>query len=102
MGDVDLWWANGGRTTLSNYAARGDWPLPAAHLDFLRRTPLVHEEAGFAFVHAGFDPSRPVAASLANPDPDIVLWTRAHLGADLSAWEMPVVCGHTPAETVEE
>ena len=98
-GDVDLWWANGGRMTLSGYESRGEWPLPAAHLDFLRRTALAHQEGGFAFVHAGLDPRRPVAPALANPDPDVVLWTRAHLGADLSAWEMPVVCGHTPVET---
>ena len=24
------------------------------------------------------------------------MWTRGHLDADLSAWEMLVVCGHTP------
>lgn len=98
VGDVDLWWANGGRTTLAAYEKRGEWPLPAAHIDFLRRTVLTAEVGGFAFVHAGFDPRRPVAESLADPDPDVALWTRAHLGADLSAWEMPVVCGHTPVE----
>ena len=51
---------------------------------------------GFAFVHAGLDTRRSVADNLADPDPDIALWTRQHIDADLSAWEMPVVCGHTP------
>ena len=97
-GDTDLWWVNGGRTTLASYEARGDRRIPPAHLDFLRRTPLVHQAGGFAFVHAGLDTRRSVADNLAEPDPRIVLWTRQHLGADLSNWEIPVVCGHTPVE----
>lgn len=103
VGDVDLWWANGGRMTLAAYESRRAWPLPAEHIDFLRRTKLVAEVAGFAFVHAGFDPRLPISAGLAEPDPRIVLWTREHLDADLSAWEMPVVCGHTPvAQPIDE
>ena len=94
--DSELWWANGGRTTLEGYAARGDLRLPPAHVDFLRRTPLVAQEAGFAFVHAGLDTRQSVADNLAAPNASIALWTREHLAADLSAWEMPVVCGHTP------
>lgn len=98
-GDTELWWMNGGRSTLIAYEARGDLRLPTEHLDFLRRTPLVAERDGFAFVHAGFDPCLSVADNIADPDPSVALWTRDHLQADLSAWEMPVVCGHTPVPT---
>ncbi|HEX8385407.1 MAG TPA: metallophosphoesterase family protein [Rubricoccaceae bacterium] len=96
VGDTELWWANGGRATLDAYAARGDVRLPDAHVDLLRRSGLVFEAEGYVFVHAGLDPRRTVAENLVRPDPDVVLWTRAHLNADLSRWERPVVCGHTP------
>lgn len=95
-GDTDLWWVNGGRTTLAAYDNRGDRRVPAEHIAFLERTVLVHHAAGAAFVHAGLDTRISVAENLADPDPRIALWTRQHLDADLSLWEMPVVCGHTP------
>lgn len=95
-GDNDLWWINGGRTTMEAYQRRGDVQLPFDHIAFLRRTELVAQGVGFAFVHAGLDTRRSVADNLADPDPRIAMWTRQHLDADLSAWEMPVVCGHTP------
>lgn len=102
-GDSDLWWVNGGRTTLEAYEARGDRRLPPEHVAFLQRTVLAAEGAGFAFVHAGLDTRRSVADNLEAPDPHIVLWTREHLSADLSNWEIPVVCGHTPVtEPVDE
>ncbi|MDT0630165.1 metallophosphoesterase family protein [Rubrivirga sp. S365] len=95
-GDVELWWANGGRTTLAAYERRGDFAIPSEHVDFLRRTELAVERGGFAFVHAGLDTRKSVAENLADPNPAILLWTRKHLDANLAAWEMPVVCGHTP------
>ena len=102
VGDAELWFVNGGRTTLASYEARGERVLPTAHLDFLRRTLIAAEVAGHAFVHAGLDTRRSVADNLADPDPRIALWTRQHLDADLSNWEMPVVCGHTPvAEPID-
>lgn len=103
VGDAELWWINGGRTTLAAYDERGDRQLPPEHLAFLRRTALAAEGAGYAFVHAGLDTRRSVADNLADPDPQIALWTRRHLDADLSNWEMPVVCGHTPvSEPIDE
>ena len=98
-GDTELWWVNGGRTTLAAYEARGAFVIPPEHVAFLRRTVLVAERGGFAFVHAGLDVTRSVADNLADPDPAIALWTRKHLDANLAAWEMPVVCGHTPVAT---
>ena len=102
VGDPDLWWVNGGQTTLEAYARRGDLKLPEAHVAFLERTAVAAEGAGAAYVHAGFDTRRTVADNLDDPDPSIALWTRQHLDADLSNWEMPVVCGHTPvAEPID-
>ena len=102
VGDQELWWVNGGRTTLASYADRGELRLPPGHVAFLRRTGLAVQEGGFAFVHAGLDTRRSVADNVADPDPRIALWTREHFDADLSAWEVPVVCGHTPvAEPVD-
>lgn len=92
----ELWQINGGMATLAGYMKKGRLDIPPEHVAFLRRTPLAHEEEGFAFVHAGLDPRKTVAQGLAPPDPRVVLWTRAHLDADLAKWEMPVVCGHTP------
>ena len=101
-GDVELWWVNGGRSTLAGYERRGEFAIPPEHVAFLRRTELAAERGGFAFVHAGFDTRKSVADNLADPDPAIVLWTRKHLDANLAAWEIPVVCGHTPvAEPID-
>ena len=97
VGDTNLWWANGGRATLAAYETRGDRVIPEPHIALLRRTGLTFCAEGFVFVHAGLDPDRTIAENLARPDADIALWTRAHLHADLSLWEQPVVCGHTPA-----
>lgn len=106
-GDTELWWANGGRATLDAYAARGDLRIPPEHVDLLRRTGLAYEPGGdaaeFVCVHAGLDPHRTVADNIALADPAVMLWTRAHLGTDLSLWERTVVCGHTPGpEPVSE
>lgn len=92
-GAADLWHANGGHATLISYP---DHVVTQEHLAFLRDTEIAVIVDGVAFVHAGLDPSRPVAEQVQFHDPDIALWTRAHLRADRSAWEMPVVCGHTP------
>ena len=92
----ELWRINGGMATLAGYMGNGRLLIPEAHVEFLRRTALVHEEEGFVFVHAGLDPRKSVAENLAHPDPRVFLWTRAHLDADLGRWELPVVCGHTP------
>ncbi|MEM1054732.1 MAG: metallophosphoesterase family protein [Bacteroidota bacterium] len=92
-GAYDLWRANGGLATLTSYPGTR---VPDSHFAFYRATELAVEVDGVAFVHAGLDPSRSVAEQLAEPDAETMLWTRAHLHADRSAWEIPVVCGHTP------
>ena len=95
-GHFDLWRANGGLETLDSYQRAGHDAIPAAHADFLRRTRIVYDTPEATYVHAGLDPFLTVAENLARPDPEVFLWTRAHLESDLGAWEKPVVCGHTP------
>ncbi len=95
-GDYDLWRANGGVFTLESYASAGDVRIPTSHASFLAQTSILYETPDFAFVHAGLDPRLSVEDNLRRADPDILLWTRDHLDADLSLWEKPVVCGHTP------
>ena len=92
-GAFDLWRPNGGLTTLDSYPEGRVLP---EHVAFLRETELAVIVGGAAYVHAGLDPARPVREQVERPDPEVALWTRAHLRADLSRWEMPVVCGHTP------
>jgi len=98
-GDPDvyeLWTINGGLSTLNSYVEDGRLVLPDAHVDFLRRTELVHETDDFVFVHAGLNPKKSIAENLNPIDPQVALWTRSHLKAKLKKWEKPVVCGHTP------
>lgn len=98
-GDPDvyeLWTINGGLSTLNSYVVDGQLVLPDAHIEFLRRTELVHETDEFVFVHAGLDPKKSIADNLNPIDAEVALWTRKHLKAKLKKWEKPVVCGHTP------
>ena len=95
-GNFDLWRANGGLETLDSYARAGFDRIPEPHVAFLRGTQLLYDTPEAVYVHAGLDPHQTVLANVLHPDPDIVLWTRAHLESSLELWEKPVVCGHTP------
>lgn len=97
-GDFDLWRVNGGLDTLESYARHGGTPdIPHEHVAFLRRTHLMLDTPGFAFVHAGLDPTLSVAENATRADAHVMLWSREHFDApSLEAWEKPVVCGHTP------
>ena len=95
-GDYDLWLSNGGVFTLESYASAGEVRIPPAHASFLAQTTLLYDTPEAAFVHAGLDPALSVEENLRRASPDVLLWTRDHLDADLSAWEKVVVCGHTP------
>lgn len=95
-GNFDLWRANGGLETLDSYARAGFDRIPEPHVAFLRGTQIVYDTPEAVYVHAGLDPHLTVAENVALPDPDVFLWTRAHLESSLENWEKPVVCGHTP------
>ena len=113
---LENWLYNGGGATLLSYGhpeglkphktQAGERPVdgwdalvPEAHWAFLAETEFWLDTPRYLFVHAGVAPGAPIAATL-QARPDRVLWERSHLapGADLSAWEKPVVCGHVETD----
>jgi serine/threonine protein phosphatase 1 len=68
--------------------------LPQKHLAFLLASPLLYECGGYAFVHAGVRPGRP----LEKQDDEDLLWIRD----EFLQWEgdfgKKIVHGHTPVE----
>lgn len=65
-----LWLRNGGDATVTSYDFMGDLDAArmtvrtdfADHLDLLRSASLIETDGSFAFVHAGIDPAKPIAA----------------------------------------
>ncbi len=95
-----LWRMNGGLSTIANFVTpSGDLDVPAGSLELLRSSEILFETDDFVFVHAGLDPDLTIEENVADADPQVALWTREHLDADLSLWEKTVVCGHTPMAT---
>ena len=93
----DLWWVNGGLQTVNSYrtnACRID--IPPEHADFVRSTVLYHDTPEFFFVHAGLRPELTVRENMARCGEEVFLWDRSHFEAKDTAWEKPVVVGHTP------
>ena len=96
-GIKDLWFANGGQSTLRSYMQNGSpQRVPEEHLEFVRSTELYHETPEFLFVHGGVKPHISIDDNLRRFDEDIFLWERSHLQASRFSWEKTVVCGHTP------
>lgn len=106
------WTLNGGLATVRSYA--GPIPaghehdmqalqlllsraLPPAHLRFLSRLPLRHEEGDYLFVHAGIRPG----IAIADQDPGDLLWIRDDFLYSNAALGKVVVHGHTPAPVPE-
>lgn len=87
---------NGGDQTIASYRARGGWPPPASHVNFLNTLPTRYETAGFVFVHAGLRPG----VAVAHQSPDDLLWIRQEFLQSTEDWGKTVVFGHTPRETV--
>jgi len=90
------WWlGNGGGATMASYGyAHGDelHPLrvPVEHLAWLDALPVYHIDEHRAFVHAGFDPGKP----LAEQSTEHMLWMRAPRGDDYAYAGRHVVHGH--------
>ena len=95
-----MWLEQGGDQTINSY---GGGPMPREHVDFLNKAHPWLEVDGRVFVHAGFDPDRPLGSQSLR----VLAWDR-----DLvrMAWEkekadcgQPIGCykeiflGHTPA-----
>ena len=101
------WWAQGGTETADSYAegpgtGGADWRLtiPAAHITWMRRLPLIHRatDQPLVFVHAGIEP-----ASFPNEPERTYLWTRSDRFFEHEQWpdraglqNLTVVHGHTP------
>ena len=68
--------------------------LPAAHLDFLRRLRLSHEEGDYFFAHAGVRPGVALDAQAAED----LMWIREEFLGFSGDLGKIVVHGHTPEE----
>jgi len=105
------WVLQGGAETMMSYGVQPpppigtrdeDWlaaaallkeRLPRAHVEFLRGLERYVEIADYAFVHAGVDPARPLAAQT----DDALFWSRTKFLASKRPFSHRVVHGHTPA-----
>ncbi len=87
---------NGGRATLASYGASPiggpALRLPAGHLEFLRSLSVTLETDEFLFVHAGIKPG----ISIAEQNPEDLLWIRDEFFLSEMRFEKTVVFGHTP------
>ncbi len=114
---TETWFENGGASTLRSYAAAADpallakgadeWPALVArdHIMWLVDRPTMHwaTRRGYVFVHAGIDPKR-----FPHCEDAVRMWTRTPAFLDPSLWpdrpelfDVVVVHGHTPTETLE-
>ncbi len=91
-----MWLEQGGAETMASY---GGAAMPQAHIDFLNRGLPWLEVAGRVFVHAGFDPDRPLKEQGLRR----LAWDRALLSiAVMRRGTGPIGCyreiflGHTP------
>jgi serine/threonine protein phosphatase 1 len=106
----DLSWLHprlGGATTLASYdvANAADRPVakvhadaaqavPAAHIDFINRLPLLHQSGEGLFVHAGIRPG----VALENQDETDLIWIREPFLSATDHFGPVVVHGHTTVE----
>ncbi|MEM7190178.1 MAG: metallophosphoesterase family protein [Pseudomonadota bacterium] len=107
---VQAWLTHGGVQTLESYGftrdgyerrlldgAGFDDAVPRAHLAFIQSLPRSVSFGDYFFVHAGIDPSR----SLANQDPDEMIWIRDRFLNDERELEKVIIHGHTPVRSVD-
>ncbi len=96
----DMWLEQGGDQTILSY---GGGPMPREHVEFLNMAHPWLEAEGCAFVHAGFDPDRPLKTQSLK----VLVWDRDLLRR---AWEEEkdgrgrpfgryheIFLGHTPS-----
>jgi serine/threonine protein phosphatase 1 len=97
--------ANGGDVTVRSYGVTGrpspdrlERALPAAHLEFLSATALMHVEPDYLMVHAGLRHDRP----LDRQSPHDLVWIRDEFIARPHQFGKTVIFGHTPMREVLE
>ena len=96
-----LFIVNGGSSTLAGYAdERGNYTIPAAHVEFLRRLALFHQTDENFFVHAGV-PDIPLSQITYEEHREHLLWMRGAFLRSTFTWEKVVVHGHTPVPAVQ-
>lgn len=97
-GKTESWELNGARQTLASYVQDDAFvfELPDSHALFLDRTEWFIDTPDFFFVHAGANPFRKLAESVAQERWEDFVWERSHLPVEKPVWEKTVVCGHTP------
>jgi serine/threonine protein phosphatase 1 len=82
--DPGWWLSNGGNMTLISYGAKvGDTAdgsiVPAAHLDWIDKLPLMHVDEHRVYVHAGVNPAIPLEGQYG---------CRAYHGGNLLTWKI--------------
>lgn len=95
----EIWRSQGGDRTIASYSGG---PMPKSHVDFLKSGKLWIEMKEQLFIHAGFDPDKPLASQGAEK----LIWDRSLIYA---AWAMHlsekgckigpyknIFIGHTP------
>lgn len=97
--DIDLWLSNGGIDTLESWHISPDSPpdswantIAPQHLIWMRERPLIHQEGGYLFVHAGIRPG----VALQAQDRHDLLWIREPFLTTDDNLGVVVVHGHTP------
>lgn len=92
--DFQLWYGNGGQKTHMELMEH-DESIQSQIVSFCRSLPLKLEYKDMILTHAGFEWSQD------DPDEDILLWDRSHIGSKTKAprdyWQ---VHGHTPVQSI--
>jgi serine/threonine protein phosphatase 1 len=95
------WLFAGGKAALQSYGIDPDGPrdqwaekIPQSHQDFLRNLQLMHQEGGYAFIHAGVRPGIP----LENQARDDLLRSRQPFLYSEADFGAVIIHGHTPVK----
>ncbi|HMP99963.1 MAG TPA: metallophosphoesterase [Cyclobacteriaceae bacterium] len=97
----EVWLKQGGEASIQSYDGKPE-NVPGAHINLLKQAQLYHKLDKKLFVHAGFNPLKPIEEQGA----DIILWDRqlANMTLDFYRKNIPlpqmdyeeVYIGHTP------
>jgi serine/threonine protein phosphatase 1 len=93
----EYWLHYGGTQTLKSYGAEATLAdVPAAHWSFIEQCHLLHETEQHFFVHASYDPNRPLNAQPS----DLLIWMslRDQIPAAHVSGKTAIV-GHTPQKS---
>ena len=93
--DADWWLTNGGAATLISYGQQAGEQadvtiVPASHLDWIERLPLMYVDEHRIFVHAGVDPN----CSLDEQDAENAMWKIYRDDDDGGHGQRHVIHGH--------